>query len=70
MIAQYLPIGLRMLLGMAVLTALVLVGAPAGSQSGDPATDGEASGAPGDKAVWTEADKDGFGTSTTTGSKV
>src|SRR5215212_9997088 len=70
MIAQYLPIGLRMLLGMAVLTALVLVGAAAGTKYGDPATDGEASGAPGDKAVWTEADKDGFGTSTTTGSKV
>src|SRR5215208_2347628 len=29
-----------------------------------------APGAPGEKAVWTQADKDGFGTSTTTGSKV
>jgi glucoamylase len=34
------------------------------------AVGGPAPGAPGDKAVWTEADKDGFGTSTTIGSKV
>src|SRR3954464_10940152 len=31
---------------------------------------GTAPGAPGDNAVWTPADKDGFGTSTTTTSKV
>src|SRR5215216_2088714 len=70
MIARYLPLGLRLLLGMAVLTALGLVGATAVSQPGGAVTDGEAPGAPGDKAVWTEADKDGFGTSTTTASKV
>src|SRR5215216_2537103 len=70
MIARYLPLGLRLLLGMAVLTALGLVGATAVSQPGGAVTDGEAPGAPGDKAVWTEADKDGFGTSTTTDSKV
>ena len=29
------------------------------------AVDGPAPGAPGDKAIWTEADKDGFGTATT-----
>jgi glucoamylase len=29
-----------------------------------------APGAPGDRAIWTQADKDGFGTSTTTASKV
>jgi Glucodextranase, domain N len=28
------------------------------------AADGPAPGAPGEKAVWTEADKDGFGTAT------
>jgi glucoamylase len=70
MIARCLPLGLRLLLGMAVLTALGLVGATAVSQPGGAATDSEAPGAPGDKAVWTEADKDGFGTSTTTDSKV
>ncbi len=57
----------------AVLTAVlaagllaVLVAGLAGAAPGS----GGAPGAPGDKALWTEADKDGFGTSTTTGSKV
>ena len=68
--AQRMPIGLRLLLGMAVLTVLVLAGTTAGSKPGDAAPGGGAPGAPGEKAIWTEADKDGFGTSTTTGSKV
>src|SRR5215204_4284578 len=70
MMAQRMPIGLRLLLGMAVLTVLVLAGTTAGSKLGDAAPGGGAPGAPGEKAIWTEADKDGFGTSTTTGSKV
>jgi glucoamylase len=45
-----------------LLAVAGLVGAAPNSSS--------APGAPGDKAVWTAADKDGFGTSTTTGSKV
>jgi glucoamylase len=58
------------LVGIAVLVAMVLVGTTAGPKTGD-AEPGEAptptNPAP---AVWTEADKDGFGTSTTEGSKV
>ena len=38
--------------------------------SATPAVAGSAPGAPGEKAVWTEADKDGFGTSHTLESKV
>jgi glucoamylase len=49
---------------------MVLVGTTAGPKTGDAETTGEAPGAPGEKAIWTEADKDGFGTSTTTESKV
>jgi glucoamylase len=45
-----------------LLAVAGLVGAAPNSSS--------APGAPGAKAVWTAADKDGFGTSTTTGSKV
>jgi glucoamylase len=48
----------------------VLIGTAVGPRSGDAASSSRAPGAPGDKAVWTEADKDGFGTSTTTDSKV
>jgi glucoamylase len=70
MMAQRMPIGLRLLLGMAVLTVLVLAGTTAGSKPGDAAPGGGAPGAPGEKAIWTEADKDGFGTSNTTASKV
>ena len=67
---QRLPVRLRLLVGIAVLVAMVLVGTTAGPKPGD-AEPGEApkptNPAP---AVWTEADKDGFGTSTTEGSKV
>src|SRR3954468_13558711 len=35
-----------------------------------PAKDGTAPGAPGERALWTPADKDGYGTATTTSSKV
>jgi glucoamylase len=47
---------------LCVLLMLVLA-APAA------AADGPAPGAPGQPAVWTEADKDGFGTSTSLRSK-
>ncbi|HEX5849835.1 MAG TPA: glycoside hydrolase family 15 protein [Rubrobacter sp.] len=49
---------------MASLLVLALTGLA------DAASSSEAPGAPGKKAVWTAADKDGFGTSTTTTSKV
>ena len=62
--ARHIPIGLRVLVGLAVLVAMVLVGTTAGPKPGDAETTGEAPGAPGEKAIWTEADKDGFGTST------
>ncbi len=55
---------------MAVLIFAVVVGVTAGSRVGDARSSNSAPGAPGSEAVWTEADKDGFGTSTTTGSKV
>src|SRR3712207_6358198 len=70
MMAGRLPIGLRLLVGIAVLLAMVLVGTTAGPNPGGAAPSGSAPGAPGEKAIWTEADKDGFGTSTTQGSKV
>ena len=62
---QRLPVGLRSLFGIAIVMAVVLVGTTAGPKSGD-AKPGEAP-KPTDPApaVWTEADKDGFGTSTT-----
>src|SRR5918995_6689045 len=67
---QRLPVRLRFLVGIAVLVARVLVGTTAGPKTGD-AEPGEApkptNPAP---AVWTEADKDGFGTSTEESSKV
>lgn len=68
--AQRLPIGLRSLFGIAIIMAVVLAGTTAGPKSGD-ATPAEAP-KPTDpqKAIWTEADKDGFGTSTTPASKV
>jgi glucoamylase len=59
----------RLLFGLAVLALALLAGAAAGSQVGAAKSSGQAPGAPGEKAVWTEADKDGFGTSTTTDSK-
>jgi glucoamylase len=49
---------------MASLLVLALTGLA------DAASSSEAPGAPGKKAVWTAADKDGFGTSRTTASKV
>ena len=60
----------RLLFGLAVLMVAVLIGTAVGPRTGDAASPSRAPGAPGDKAVWTEADKDGFGTSTTTDSKV
>jgi glucoamylase len=60
----------RWLFGLAVLALAILAGAAAVRQVGAVKPSGEAPGAPGEKAVWTEADKDGFGTSTTTSSKV
>jgi len=58
------------LFGFAILALVLLAGAAAGPQVDAAKPSGEAPGAPGEKAVWTEADKDGFGTSTTTNSKV
>jgi len=60
----------RLLFGLIVLIMAVLIGTAVGPRTGDAASPSRAPGAPGDKAVWTEADKDGFGTSTTTASKV
>jgi glucoamylase len=60
----------RLLFGLAVLALALLASAAAGPQVGAVKSTGQAPGAPGEKAVWTEADKDGFGTSTTTDSKV
>src|SRR5215217_5850 len=70
MMAQRLPVRLRLLVGIAVLFVIVLVGTTAGPKAGD-AKPAEAP-APTDpqKTIWTEADKDGFGTSTTDRSKV
>jgi glucoamylase len=70
MVTHRMPFGLRLLLGMAVLTTIVIAGATSGSKPGDAAPRGGAPGAPGERAIWTEADKDGFGTSYTTASKV
>jgi glucoamylase len=53
--------------GAAVLVASLLVLALTGLAK---AASSSAPGAPGEKAVWTAADKEGFGTSTTTTSKV
>ena len=55
--------GRRLICTTIVSIALALVAAPA-------ALAADAPGAPGTKATWTPADKDGFGTSTTTQSKV
>jgi glucoamylase len=70
MMTHRMPFGLRLLLGMAVVTTVVIAGATSGSKPGDAAPKGGAPGAPGERAIWTEADKDGFGTSYTTASKV
>ena len=67
--AQHLPIGLHSLVGVAVLIAVLLVGTAAGPKAGDAKPAG-APGAPGEEATWTEADKDGFGTSASEESKV
>src|SRR5215210_726200 len=67
---QQLPARPRLLLGLAVLIMVVLIGTAVGPRAGGAASPSKAPGAPGDKAVWTEADKDGIGTSTTTDSKV
>src|SRR5215218_4314311 len=53
----------------AVLVASLLVLALTGLAEAA-SSSSSAPGAPGDSAVWTPADKDGFGTSTTTDSKV
>jgi glucoamylase len=68
--AQRLPARLRLLVGMAVLVLVVWVGTTAGPKPGGAEITGDAPGGPGEKAIWTEADKDGFGTSTTNESKV
>jgi glucoamylase len=70
MMAQRLPIGLRLLVGIAVLLAMVLVGTTAGPKAGGAAPAEAPKPADPAAAVWTEADKDGFGTSTTPSSKV
>ena len=70
MMTHRMSFGLRLLLGMAVVTTVVIAGATSGSKPGDAAPKGGAPGAPGERAIWTEADKDGFGTSYTTASKV
>ena len=70
MMTHRMPFGLRLLLGMAVVTTVVIAGATSGSKPGDAAPKGGAPEAPGERAIWTEADKDGFGTSYTTASKV
>src|SRR5689334_22837082 len=54
-----------------VLVAVVLLAGPACALAAPrPSGGGTAPGAPGADALWTPADKDGFGTSTTTQSKV
>jgi glucoamylase len=61
----------RLLIGLAILAFALFAGAAAGPQVDAAKPSGEAPGAPGEvPANWTEADKDGYGTSTTTGSKV
>jgi glucoamylase len=61
----------RLLFGLAVLALALLAGAAAGPQVGAAKFSGQAPGAPGEvPANWTAADKDGYGTSTTTASKV
>src|SRR5215212_8414858 len=50
---------------VAIALVALLVASPAGA-----APSGTAPGAPGAAALWTPADKDGYGTSTTTSSKV
>ena len=52
-----------------VLAARLLALASAGLAKAA-SSSSSAPGAPGEQAVWTPADKDGFGTSTTTASKV
>src|SRR5688572_14868355 len=61
----------RLLLGLAILGLVLLAAAAVGPQVEAAKPSGEAPGAPGQvPATWAEADKDGYGTSTTTGSKV
>ena len=55
--------GRRLICTTIVSIALALAAAPAALAANAP-------GAPGAKATWTPADKDGFGTPTTTASKV
>ena len=59
----YTRIGRR--LALAVAISLALVAAPSAG-----AASGVAPGGPGDRALWTPGDKDGFGTSTTAGSTI
>jgi glucoamylase len=49
-----------------LLAGLIILGATGLARAASPG----APGAPGEEAVWTPADKDGFGTSRTTDSKV
>jgi glucoamylase len=63
-----LPTARRAAAGLTVATliaALMLTGTPAGATEG-----GVAPGGPGDRATWTPADKDGFGTARSLDSKV
>ena len=61
----------RLLFGLVILALALFAGAAAGPRVDAAKPSAEAPGAPGEvPADWTEADKDGFGTSTTMGSKV
>ncbi len=57
-------------LGLASLAALAVSGPGYAAASPSPAASSVAPGGPGDQAVWTAADKHGFGTATGTTSKV
>jgi glucoamylase len=70
MMARRMPIGLRLLVGIAVLVAIVLVGTTAGPKASDAVPADAPKPVDPAPAVWTQADKDGFGTSTTDTSKV
>ena len=60
---------LRLSFVLAVVVTVVLVGTAFGAKPAEAQTS-EAPGAPGEEAVFTQADKKGFGTSTTEDSKV
>src|SRR5215210_8188022 len=61
----------RLLFGLVILALVLFAGVASGQHVEAAKPSGDAPGAPGEvPANWTEADKDGYGTSTTTGSKV